>query len=468
VLDDARAARSAFWGIQIADLDDGRLLFDLNSGKLFVPASNTKLFTTALGLMRLGANYRFETLVLADSATDASGRIAGSLRLVGRGDPNLSGRAIPYQPGPDPGDPLGPIEDFADQLVRGGIRRVEGDIVGDDSAYVWTPYPEGWAVNDPIWEYGAPVSALSINDNKFSLRIGPGQEAGDPATLLLSPPLEFYAIDNRLRTVSTGERKIQVDREPGSRQVRLWGSITLKDRGSTQLLGIDDPALYAATALYDALTRKGVSVLGRPACHHLYANEVPDLKQGQAPEPLQGFELVRRTSAPLVETLRIANKVSQNLQSELVLRAVGKARRNMGSREAGLEEMKLFLDEIGIAREAYDLNDGSGLTRLNLVTPAAVVMLLRYMYASNQRDSWLSLLPLAGRDGTLRTRFTTGILTERLRAKTGALAHVGALSGYADRVGGGTVAFAIFANNHSGPASEVRGVVDKICTLMVQ
>ena len=242
----------------------------------------------------------------------------------------------------------------------------------------------------------------------------------------------------------------------------------LSDKGSTQLLGIDDPALYAATALYDALTRKGVPVLGRPVCHHLYANEVPDLKQGQAPEPLRGIELARRTSAPLVETLRIANKVSQNLQSELVLRAVGKARRNMGSREAGLEEMKLFLDEIGIPREAYDLNDGSGLTRLNLVTPAAVVTLLRYMYASNQRDYWLSSLPLAGREGTLRTRFTAGVLTKRLRAKTGALTHVSALSGYADRIGGGTLAFAILANNHTGPASEVRGVIDKICALMVQ
>lgn len=470
LIDSSPATRTAFWGIQMVDLASGRTLYELNPGHFFVPASNTKLFTTALALSRLGPEFTFQTRVVAPGAPDAEGCIHGSLRLVGTGDSNLSARAIPYRMGPATGDPLAAIADLAGQVAAHGVKRVEGDIVGDDTWYVWEPYAEGWSIDDPQFEYGAPVSALTVNDNTFTLGVRPGARQGDLAALTLSPALEYYGIDNRLLTVAAGaERDIHFERAAGSVDVRLWGTIPLRDRGQDLVLGVEDPARYAALALRQALEERGIAVEGGAVARHQFPNEVPDLLQAPAAAPAEPVvELARRVSAPLLEDLRITAKASQNLHAELALRAAGRARRNIGSREAGLEEMKAFLAEAGIDAGAYNLNDGSGLARLNLVTPATTVKLLRYMYGSPARGNWISLLPVGGQDGTLSGRFAEAEAVGRVHAKTGSLAHVSALSGYVARPGGGWVAFSILVNNFNGPPSEVRGVMDRICALMME
>ena len=463
-------ARAAFWGIQIVDLGTGKTLCELNPNRFFVPASNTKLFTTALALTRLGPDFTFQTLVVADSPPDAEGRIRGALRLVGGGDPNLSARAIPYHMGPATGNPLAAIEDLAEQVVARGVKRIDGGIIGDDTWYLWQPYGEDWAIDDPQFEYGAPVSALTVNDNAVTLAIRPGARDGDPAALAWNPPLEYYRVDNRIRTVAAGgERSVHFRRDPGGFEVRLWGSIPLRDHGEDLVLAIEDPALYAAQALSQALEERGVSIGGGATALHAFPNETPDLTQAAAPPTaVSGVELARRVSAPLIEDLRITDKVSQNLHAELALRAVGRARRNLGSLEAGVAEIKTFLAEAGIDPEAYNLADGSGLARLNLVTPATVVKLLRYRYASPARDNWISLLPVGGQDGTLSARFGESAVAGRVRAKTGTLAHVSALSGYVQRPEGGWVAFSILVNNYNGRAAEVRGVMDRICALIME
>ena len=235
------------------------------------------------------------------------------------------------------------------------------------------------------------------------------------------------------------------------------------------LLGVADPARYAAAAFRQALEERGVVVGGGAIARHLYRDEPADLKQAPSAAELPGVELARRISAPLVEDLRITDKVSQNLHAEMALRAVGRARRNVGSIEAGLEELRAFLAEAGIDAASWNINDGSGLARLNLVTPSAVVKLLRFMMASPARDAWLSLLPVAGRDGTLSDRFGgDSPAAGRVYAKTGTVAHVSALSGYAKRPDGSWIAFSILANNYNGPASEIRGVMDSICGLLVE
>lgn len=469
LLASSEGARSAFWGIQILDLPSGNTLYELNPDRLFVPASNTKLFTAALALTRLGPDFTFHTRVLADAAPDAAGVIHGTVRLVGGGDPNLSPRAIPYRMGPVAGNPLAAIEELADQVAARGVRRIEGDIAGDDTWYVFEPYAEGWAIEDPRFDYGTAVSALALHDNAFTLAIRPGAREGDPAALLPRPPVEYYDFDNRIRTSAGGERKIQLYRDPGQRQVRLWGSIPLRDRGEDLVLGIEDPALYAAQAFRQALENRGIAVAGRSVAIHLFPDDVPNLA-GPAPPPPEpvGFELARRDSAPLLEDLRITAKASQNLHAEMALRAVGRARRGVGSREAGLEDLKALLGEIGIDPEAYSLNDGSGLSRPNLVTPAAVVKLLRYMYSSPDRGRWISLLPVGGQDGTLSGRFGEGPAAGRIHAKTGTLSHVTALSGYIERPGGEWAAFSILVNNYGAHAADIRGVVDRICTLLLE
>jgi serine-type D-Ala-D-Ala carboxypeptidase/endopeptidase (penicillin-binding protein 4) len=455
------AAKTAFWGIDVVDVASGKTLYELNADHFLVPASNTKLFTTAMALSRLGPQFTFQTRVLADAAPDAAGRIAGPLRLVGGGDPNLSGRALPYRMNAPASDPLTGIDDLAQQLAARGVKRVAGDIVGDDTWYLWQPYAVGWGIDDPESDDGPPVSALTINDNVFSLTVRPGRRAGDLALLTLSPAIEYYRIDNQVRTSAIGgERRIHLSRIPGSYDVRLWGEIPARGKEVELLLAVEDPALYAARALRAALEDRGIVVEGGAASRHAYP---PD--GAAAPD---GIELARRVSTPFIEDLQVTDKVSQNLHAELALRAVAKARKGVGSFEAGQEEMKAFLAEAGIAAESYHFTDGSGLARLNLVTPSAVLKLLRYMYAGPHRDDWVSLLPVGGRDGTLSNRFGETPGAGRVHAKTGSLSHVSALSGYLERADGRWVAFSILVNNYNAPAADVRGVMDRICNLIVE
>jgi serine-type D-Ala-D-Ala carboxypeptidase/endopeptidase (penicillin-binding protein 4) len=471
LLDASPATRSAFWGIQIVDLGTGQTLYELNPDRSFVPASNVKLFTAALALARLGPDYRYQTRVLAAAAPDAEGVLRGPLVLAGGGDPNLSGRALPYRMGAPPGNALAALEDLANQVAARGVKRVEGEIVGDDQWYVWQPYPDGWAIDDPQYDFGAPVSALAVSDNTLTLTVGPGARAGDPAALLLDPALEYYNIENRLKTVAPGgERRIQFERAPGGRQIRLWGSIPLRDRAQTLSLGIEDPARYAALAFRQALEDRGIAVTGGVAARYLYPDEVESIagSPGAAAAPAGQVELASRASAPLLQDLQAMQKASLNLHAEMALRAVGRARRGVGSLEAGLAELGAFLEEAGIDPNGCRFRDGSGLARLNLVTPAAVLKLLRFMYASPMRENWMSLLPVAGQDGTLGPRFGASAAAGRVFAKTGTMSHVSALSGYARKADGGWAAFSILANNFSGPAAEIRGVADSICNLIVE
>ena len=335
-------------------------------------------------------------------------------------------------------------------MVAHGVRRIDGDIVGDDSAYAWEPYPDGWGQGDLLYQYGAPVSALSVNDNSFVIQVQPG----DPARITIDPPLEFYQIDNQVREGSP--RKIRIEREPGTRQLLIEGAtFPPKDPGAAQLLAIHDPALYAAFAFRDALARRGVAIRGEAVVRH-------------ADAPATGVELARRDSAPLLDVLRVAVKVSQNLHTELILREAGRAGKGAGTREAGLRELRVFLKKAGVSGAEFQFNDGSGLARTNLVTPAAVVKLLQYMYGSKSREDWLSLLPIGGEDGTLKLRMRKSAAAGHIRAKTGALTHVTTLSGYAERSDGTMLAFSFLANNEPATGAEVRRVLDKICVLMTE
>ena len=470
LLDSSPVARTAFWGIRIVDLGTGKTLYELNPDHYFVPASNAKLFSAALSLTRLGADFTFQTRVLSQTPPDELGRIRGWLRLAGGGDPNLSARAVPYRMGPVTGNPLAAIEDLADQLVARGVRRVDGDIIGDDTWYVWQPYAAGWAVDDPQSDDGPPISALTLADNVLTLSVRPGAAIGDVAALSLLPASEFYRIENRVRTVAPGgERRIYFQRIPGSRDAQLWGAIPLRDRGQDLLISVEDPALFAAQALRTALGRRGVAVSGSAIAEHLFPDSLAGLDQAQEPATPTGIELALRVSAPLIEDLRITAKVSQNLHAELALRAVGRARRNVGSFEAGMAEMKTFLAEAGIDPAGYNLVDGSGLSRLDLVTPSTVVKLLRHMYASPARDQWISILPVAARDGTLSARFGGTAAAGRVYAKTGTLSHVSALSGYLQRPDATWVAFSVLVNNYGGRSpAEISGVMDRICNLILE
>jgi len=193
------------------------------------------------------------------------------------------------------------------------------------------------------------------------------------------------------------------------------------------------------------------------------------LKQGSAPAVSPGgIELARRLSPPLSEILEVAMKESLNLYAELALREVARARRNLGSRQAGIEELLAFARHAEVPADQLNLVDGSGLSTLDMVTPRAATALLAHMNKSPNRAAWLALLPVAGQEGTLRQRFSGTPVQGSIRAKTGSMSHVSALAGYARTKTGDTLAFAVFVNNYTARSSEIRAVIDRICVLLAQ
>src|SRR5579883_64258 len=462
------ALNRASVGIQVVRLSDAKVLYRYNAEHWFVPASNMKLFTSALALMRLGPDFRFATEVRSAQPMDAAGSLPCDLVLLGGGDPSLSGRVYPYRydskAAPGSRYSFAAIDQFADELVAHGLKNVEGDIVGDDRRYVWEPRPAGWSTGDAQWEYGAPVSALILNDNSFALTVRPGASPGDLARIWLTPAFEYFSIDNRIRTAAGSERKIEIQREPSGRELHLTGVIPMGDRGASELLAVDDPAQYAAEVLRDALQRRGVAVRGEAVARHRFGDDIA----AAMPDPAPPVVLARRLSPPLSELLQLADKVSQNLHAEVLLREAALAARNDGSRTAGLAELRDFLSSIGLPKDCCQFNDGSGLSPATLVTPAAVTALLAYMYKSAYHDLWLSLLPVAGADGTLAGRFTKHPESVAVRAKTGTLSHVHALSGYVMAPGREPLAFSLLVNSSETPGPAVTDAMDRIALGLIE
>ncbi len=269
------AARGAEWGLELADSHTGKILYSYNSHKLFTPASNVKLLTTAFALTKLGPTFTVETKVVREGA---------SLVLYGAGDANLSGRAIPYDPHDKPTEPLRAIEALATKIAATGITSIEGDVIGDDTAFEYDPIPGGWSYEDAIDDDGAPVSALCINDNVVKLRI-------NAAGATFEPDVPVFDIVNEVHAGDVNQ--VKLFREPGSYRLLITGTLT-PNAVHEEALSVGDPARFAALALKGALIRHGVAVRGNAIARHRYAGEPQTA-------PVTSPVLASVTSAPLME-----------------------------------------------------------------------------------------------------------------------------------------------------------------------
>ncbi|MGB9181280.1 MAG: D-alanyl-D-alanine carboxypeptidase/D-alanyl-D-alanine-endopeptidase [Pyrinomonadaceae bacterium] len=453
---------SARWGVYLISLRDGRVLYARNADMLFTPASNMKIYTTAVALDMLGADYRWRTSVYASAQPDANGTIKGDLVLYGRGTPDLSSRTSQGEPSS--------LAQLADALYQRGVRRVRGNLVGDETYFRGEPLGDGWLWNDIQWYYGAEASALSVNGNEVMLTIAPSNKTGEPANLRLSAGENYFHLTN---DTNTAERNapptIGINRALSGNELRVWGDFPLGSRGYSARLSVHNPAQWTTALFLDALRARGISVDGDARVQSSRVSE------DERFDPQKAVELASVESKTLGEIARATNKESINLNAELILRTLGKERgalapdpnlRRMltrGDAEAGAAVVLMWLARAGISTEKLALHDGSGLSRLDLVTPETTARLLAAISKSPAAEIFRDSLPIAGRDGTLEMRLRA--VAGRIHAKTGALSYDNSLSGYAMTGDEEPLVFSIMCNDETTKASSIR-LIDEIATLV--
>lgn len=430
-------APGAVWGAQVASLRTGETWFETNPAVRLVPASNTKLFTAALALDRLGPARRLSTSLRMDGSPDASGRLAGPLRLMGGGDPSLSPRAHG-----------GSWEEVWAPLVaavkRAGIRRVDGGLLCDESRYVGPPFGSGWNWDDLVESYGAAVSALSAGDNVVSLIVTPGRNAGDSAGVRMEPLATAMSLEASVVTSAKGGmEELSLFRLPGDSRLRISGSLPAGSGPVTVEAAVPNPALWSGQLFLEALRKAGIPLSG-------------PMRVIRAGEPVvQGTwtDVGSVSSPPVSELVRDMMKPSQNLHAQLLLLAVGADSGATGvsaagrtTEAAGLAALPSFLRKAAIREQDVSLEEGSGLSRKNLVTARSLVRLLTFMSRHPTAAAWRDSLPIGGVDGTLRARFIQPGLRGNVRAKTGSLRNVHSLSGYLTNSVGEPLVFSILVN----------------------
>jgi len=463
-----------FLGVKIASLDTGRVLFEASADKLLRPASNMKIYTVAAALDRLTPDFRFTTSVYATEKPDKSGAVKGDLIIYGRGDPSIAARFYD-------GDYFKGINALADRIVAAGVKRIRGDLVGDESYLSGPPLGSGWEWEDLQWWYGAEVSALTINDNSLDLTVKPGAKIGAPCIVTTGPPAPFVSIVNRATTAAAGTPSaLTVYRGPGENVLELGGTMPLDDKGYTGGVAVPDPALMFVSMLRAALQQRGVAVAGRTRT--VDGKNAPSLVPSATPlVALNGtLSIATTTSTPLIEITALQSpplsviaaqtlKPSQNLYTELILRTLGKLKGidpKQTNEQAGLEVVRSFLQQAGVNAGELALNDGSGLSRNDMVTASTSLQLLTYMSRQPYFDVFRDALPIAGVDGTLRTRMRGTAAAGNLRAKTGSLSSVASLSGYVTSAAGERLVFSMMLNNYRDASAVRRDSIDAIGVLL--
>ena len=436
---DRPALAAGSWGADVRELPGGRPLYSRHAGQSLAPASALKLVVTAAALDVLGPQTRIETTVWTAARLDRHGRLLGDVYLVGGGDPTLGASVL---------------EDMAEALQVAGVRHIEGRLVGHEGLFAGERRGPGWTWEDLVWGYGAEVSALTLSDNSAELVVSPGEEPSDPLRVERSPRTSYFVVENRAATSPAGAAPaLELRRAAGSNRLELSGSLPLGSPPETLRVALEDPARFAATVFAEALGRRGIEVAG-------------GVGTSSAPLPPGVWALASHDSAPLRDLVRGVNKPSNNLHAEVLLRLLGRRAGGDGSREAAGGAVRAFLDRLGVDLRGWDVRGGSGLDRSDLVTARGLVDLLVAMDRHPQAAVFRESLPVAGVDGTLRSRLGGTPAASRVRAKTGTLRHVHALAGYVETRRGRRLAFALLGDRHTAAPAEVVAALDAVAALL--
>lgn len=432
-------------GIKIVSMDRKETIFEKNSDLPLIPASNLKILTTSAALSTLGPDYRFRTAVFHDGSRD-SGTVKGNLYLKGFGDPKLVEEEL---------------WKTAIGVKNSGIRRVEGDLVADESFFDDKRYISGWGDAKREQIYSAKLGALSLNFNVISIHVRPGQNVGDPPVVVLDPDTAYVSVQNKGVTVKGFRRRYGA---PDFRITLIQGGDTDRVLVSGQFLidsppqqffrMISNPPMYTATVFKEYLEREGVTITG-------------GIRMGQT--GAEAGLVYEHLSEPLFRVVADLNKFSNNFMAEQVLKTMGaEVHGNPGTDQKGIEVLENFLSQFGIPKSDFSLVDGSGLSSKNRLTASQLVTVLSAMGENFQyQPEFISSLAIMGVDGSARKRMRNTEDGWMVRVKTGTLNRSSCLSGYLETRQGEMVAFSFLMNNPCSH-SQAHKVQDQLVSAVIR
>ncbi|MEV8371986.1 D-alanyl-D-alanine carboxypeptidase/D-alanyl-D-alanine-endopeptidase [Kribbella sp. NPDC056861] len=428
LLSDARFQGSLV-GLVVRDATTGETLYDRNGSTRLLPASNTKLFSSTAAMHTLGAGFRFHTDVLA-TAPVKSGKLRGDLYLKGFGDPTaLESDYVA----------------LAQKIAAAGIKRVDGNVIADDTYFDAQRLGDSWAWDDEPFYYSAQISALTLAPNTdydsgtAIVESLPGAKVGAPVKLKLVPATGVLKLVNTAKTGAAGSANtLSIERDHGTNVVRITGSVPADDTVGQEWVTVWEPALYAADVFRRALTAQGVRVDGNVRA---------------AATPTTARQLARDESMTVGELMNPFLKLSNNMHGETLVKAMGAVAKAEGSWSAGLGVVTQYAQSVGVATSTIRLSDGSGLSRKVNVTAKSVTDLLVGVQKEPWFQQWYDALPIAGNadrftGGTLRSRMANTPAANNLHGKTGSLTGVTALSGYVSTKDGRKLVFSMISNNY--------------------
>lgn len=425
--------------VKVVSLDTKEVLFEHNSRLLMRPASNMKLLTSSSALGILGLQHQFRTVVSAE-VNEENRSVCGKLYLKGFGDPDLT-----------PAD----LDSLAAQVEQQGLKAVCHSIVADVSYHDDLYWGYGWNWDDEPYSYAAFISPLSVNDNCIDITVTPAEIAGKPVLVAVSPQTSYVTIQNTATTTNdSAKHPLRVTRLYRERlnNIVVEGELKRGDGPVRRRLSVWKPELFAATLFQEALQRRGIFVAGRP-------------QVGTTSASARELASLSRNIVPVLTNL---NKISDNLSAELFLKTISaEVDQAPGSSEGGVVAVHRFLSTLGIDTTKYQLADGSGLSFYNLVTAEMIIQLLQGMTSKQEIfPTFYESLPIAGVDGTLRSRMRQTPAQGNLRAKTGTINGVSTLSGYVTTLDGEKLVFSMAMQNFTWPTRLYTRAQDRIGALL--
>ena len=432
----AAAPEGGFRGLLVVQGEE--VLLSENPGRRFTPGSVHKLVVSLAALHHLGPEHRIRTEVFREGSL-GGGRLEGNLVVQGAGDPTWAERFFPN-------NPRGPMVQLADRVVAAGVQRVTGDLVMDGHRFPGRPFPASRAYTEIAYGYGAPTSSLAVDENVVRVEMGPGSQVGQAGHLRRLSEDRSLRLENRLQTVGRDRHgEGTVDFFP------VWESDLMVARGEYPVsepvyrmaLAHPHPERAAGETLRDIFQQRGIEFEGKVRLR----NAAPT-----APR----VPVAHLDSPPLAEILPVILEDSSNWHAEMLLRILAVEVVGVGRDTDGLDLLRTFLEEtVRIDPDGVVLDDGSGLSPYDLLSPQAVVGLLQWAWQQSWRPVFVEALAAPG-EGTLEV---WGKLPP-LAAKSGTVRHSLALAGYLDpNHPRGPKIFAIFLNHRPEERASLRAEI---------